>query len=93
MQPGPESHEPGVPFGRGGAEPVLGHFGADEALAMCGMLTDQADRFACYQTIVIRAQELYETDTAYQAFCTEVDESFRAWCRSKQIVHTGPPTS
>lgn len=59
--------------------------GADEALTMCAMSVDQGDRFACYQTIVFRAQELYETNEAYHAFCDRVDESFRAWCRSKQV--------
>ncbi len=63
--------------------------GADEALTMCGILTDQGDRFACYRTIVLRAQELYETDEAFQAFCGRVDEAFQAWCRSKQIGPAG----
>ena len=63
--------------------------GADEALAMCAMSADQGDRFACYQTIVFRAQELYETDGAFSAFCDRVDESFRAWCHSKEITQVG----
>lgn len=67
--------------------------GADEALLMCGMLTDLADRFSCYQTIVLRAQELYETNEEFQSFCAEVDESFRAWCRSKQIGRAGRLTT
>ena len=63
--------------------------GADEALAMCAMSADQGDRFACYQTIVFRAQELYETDGAFSTFCDRVDESFRAWCHSKEITQVG----
>ena len=63
--------------------------GADEALSMCAMATDRRDRFACNQTIVFRAQELYETTEAFSAFCDRVDESFRAWCHSKEIVQVG----
>ena len=63
--------------------------GADEALAMCAMSADQGDRFACYQTIVFRAQELYETDGEFSTFCDRVDESFRAWCHSKEITQVG----
>ena len=60
--------------------------GADDALTMCAMATDQGDRFACYRTIVFRAQELYETNDAYYAFCERVqDESFRAWCLSREV--------
>ena len=60
--------------------------GADEALAMCAMPTDRGDRFACYRTIVFRAQELYETNEVYYAFCERVgDESFRAWCLSREV--------
>ena len=60
--------------------------GADEALSMCAMSTDQGDRFACNQTIVFRAQELYETQEAFSAFCNRVEESFRAWCLNKEIT-------
>ena len=60
--------------------------GADEALEMCAMPSDQGDRFACYRTIVFRAQELYETNEAYYAFCERVgDERFRAWCLSREV--------
>ena len=60
--------------------------GADEALSMCSMSADQGDRFACNQTIVFRAQELYETQEAFSAFCNRVEESFRAWCLNKEIT-------
>ena len=63
--------------------------GADEALSMCAMSADQGDRFACNQTIVFRAQELYETQEAFSAFCNRVEESFRAWCLSKEITQVG----
>ncbi len=63
--------------------------GADEALSMCAMPTDQGDRFACYQTIVLRAQELYDTNQAFSEFCDRVDEGFKAWCRSKEIIQVG----
>ena len=60
--------------------------GADEALSMCAMSTDQGDRFACNQTIVFRAQELYETQETFSKFCNRVEENFRAWCLSKEIT-------
>ena len=63
--------------------------GADDVLTMCAMLTEQTDIFACYRTIVLRAQELYQTNEAFQAFCGRVDEAFQAWCRSKQIGLAG----
>ena len=63
--------------------------GAEEALSMCAMSTDQGDRFACNQTIVFRAQELYETQEAFSKFCNRVEESFRAWCLSKEITKVG----
>ena len=63
--------------------------GADEALSMCAMSTDPGERFACNQTIVFRAQELYETAEAFSAFCDRVDESFSAWCHTKEITQVG----
>ncbi len=66
--------------------------GADEALSMCAMSSDQGDSFACYQTIVFRAQELYESEEAFAEFCRRVDESFKEWCLSKELTRVGNET-
>ena len=34
-------------------------------------------------------RDSYETQEAYNAFCDRVDESFKAWCRSKEITQFG----
>jgi hypothetical protein len=53
---------------------------ASEALSMCQMLADQAEKSGCYWMIIVRAKELYPTRPGYDAFRAQVEQAYRPWC-------------
>jgi len=54
--------------------------GAEEALAMCGLLVDAAEQSACYRTIIARAREILTAGDQFDAFCAQIDAAWRNWC-------------
>ena len=54
--------------------------GADDALALCGLLSDATEKARCYWTIIWRARDLYPTPADLQAFCARVEEGYRQGC-------------
>ena len=54
--------------------------GADDALAMCALVEDAAEKDACYRTIVVRARDLLAAREESDGFCARVGERWRKWC-------------
>lgn len=54
--------------------------GADEALAMCAMLFETAEKDACYSMIIGRARDVFSDPEAFDGFCAKVAPSHRSMC-------------
>lgn len=54
--------------------------GADDALAMCAMVKDAAERDACYWTIILRARDVFTTREEFDGFCARIGSRWRNWC-------------
>ena len=54
--------------------------GADDALALCGLLSDSEEKARCYWTIIWRAKDIYDSAADLQAFCARVEEGYRQGC-------------
>ncbi len=54
--------------------------GSEGALAMCGLLVDQAEQDACYRVIIARAGEVLTAQGQYDAFCARIAEAWRGGC-------------
>ena len=54
--------------------------GAGEALAMCAMVENAAEKDACYGTIIARAHDVLTTGEESEGFCARVETRWRDWC-------------
>ena len=54
--------------------------GSEGALAMCGLLVDQAEQNACYRVIIARAREVLTAQGQLDAFCARIAEAWRGGC-------------
>lgn len=54
--------------------------GADNALAFCQMLYEEAEKTACYRKIVTRAHDIYTAQADLETFCARVEEGYRERC-------------
>lgn len=54
--------------------------GADDALTFCGLLPDTEEAGRCYNTIIARAHQIYDTPAGLGEFCLRVPEAYRRGC-------------
>jgi plastocyanin len=54
--------------------------GADDALAFCGLLSESQEAGRCYNTIIARAHQIYDSPEGLGGFCLMVPEAYRRGC-------------
>lgn len=55
--------------------------GQGAAVTFCTLLTDKAEKTACYMTIIDRAPDVLSNEQALEAFCGVVETPYQAVCR------------
>lgn len=56
--------------------------GQGAAVNFCALVDDKAEKDACYRTIISRAPEVLLDEASLAAFCTIVEDPYRAQCRT-----------
>ena len=62
--------------------------GADDALAMCAMVENEAEQDACYWTIIVRARDVFTTEQEFDNFCARIGTRWRKWCADAEAQLT-----
>lgn len=54
--------------------------GANEAMALCNLVKEEASKTGCYNVIIQRGANLFANNDSFHSWCRKVEKRYLSWC-------------